>query len=102
MIIWSSDSIKLVCVFKAFTSRDFQTILVERLKMTHVMQIRIPLKCALTKMLVGLVQKWSKNFYKNAVGEPKVCEIRTHKSSIRQYFSVCWPLLKMRGRDPYL
>ena len=50
MIIWSSDLIELVCVFKAFASRNFQVVLVERLKITHVMQIHIPLKRALTKM----------------------------------------------------
>ena len=50
--------------------------------MARVMQIRIPLKHALTKMWVDLVQKWSKNSYKSAVSEPKVCEIRTLESSI--------------------
>ena len=51
--------------------------------MMCVMQIRIPLKHALTKMWVGLIQKRSKNSYKNAVGEPKVCEIGTPEFSIR-------------------
>ena len=43
--------------------------------MTYVMQIRIPLKCALTKIWVDLVQKRSKNSYENTVGEPKVCKL---------------------------
>ena len=50
--------------------------------MTRVMKIRIPLKYALIKMWVSLVQKRSKNFYENIVGEPEVCEIGTHESSI--------------------
>ena len=80
MIIWSSDSTKLVCVFKAFASWDFQAVIVERLKMTRVMQICIPLKHALTKIWVGLVQKRFKNSYENVVGELKVIE--TPESSI--------------------
>ena len=42
--------------------------------MRYVMQIRIPLKRALTKMWVSLVQKWSKNSYKNTV-----CELKMYK-----------------------
>ena len=61
MIIWSSDSTELVFeFFEAFVSRNFQVVLVERLKMTCIMQIRIPLKRALTKMWMGLVKKPSK------------------------------------------
>ena len=50
--------------------------------MTRIMQIRIPLKRALTKMRVSLFQKRSKNSTKNTMGEPKVCKIRTPMSSI--------------------
>ena len=40
--------------------------------MTYRMKIRIPLKHALIKMWVDLVQKWFKNPTKNAAGEQKV------------------------------
>ena len=43
--------------------------------MTCIMQIRIPLKHALTTMWVDLVQKKSKKSYENTVGEPKVCKL---------------------------
>ena len=61
--------------FEAFTSLDFQVVLVERLKMMCRMQIHIPLKRVLTKIRMGLVQKRFKKSYKNAVGEPKVCKL---------------------------
>ena len=83
MIIWSSDLIELFCVFKAFASQNSQAVLIEMLTMTCVMQIRIPLKRALTKMWLGLVQKRSKYSYENIVGELKVCKIWTPESSIR-------------------
>ena len=57
MIIWSSDSIELVCVFEAFASQDFQYVLVERLKMTCVIRICIPLKRAFNKDVGGFGSK---------------------------------------------
>ena len=70
--------------------------------MTCIMQIRIPLKRALTKIWVGLVQRRSKISYENVMGEQNVYEIGTLESLIRQCFIVCRLPLKMGGRDPYL
>ena len=39
------------------------------------MQIRMPLKRALTEMRFGLVHKRSKKSYKNVVDEPKVYKL---------------------------
>ena len=49
---------------------------------------------------MGLVEKRSKNFYENAVGELKVCKIETPQSSIRQYFNVCRPPSKWEVETP--